>query len=386
MTHRHKVVSVFREKGIKMRTELKYFYIAIMVTAVFLAGCDDEEGGVLPSAANEKEQVRSEVGEKEEIVSPMYFPPPGSDEWESVSPLSLGWDTTKLLDAFDYAEEKNSYSLLILHKGKIVAEEYWKNTSVASQHDLESVSKSLMGFVIGVLQQDGLLKIDDKVSQYLGEGWSDAPAGESDITLLHLLTMSSGLNEELKWVGAPGETWRYSHAAYSKLYDLVEVATGSSFREIFESTIFNPIGMSAYSWNGEELLTNARDIARFGLLILNQGTWKDKKIIEDEGYFADMLSTSQSANEAYGYLWWLNGKDTWYDDDNAVTNKGPIANTMPSDAVLAKGKRDQRIYVVPSLELVVIRQGGDTSLPEIGAGSFDVEFWRRLIDAVGTSS
>lgn len=368
-----------------MKTELKYIKILMVVASFFLAGCVDEEGGVLPSV-NEEEQVQSGGGGSEEIVSRMYFPPSGSGEWETVSPLSLEWDTTKLHEALEYAREKNSYALLILHRGKIVAEEYWKNTNVASRHDLESVSKSLMGFVIGVMQQDGLLKIDDKVSKYLGDGWSDAPAREADISLFHLLSMTSGLNEELKWVGPPGETWRYSHAAYSKLYDVVEVAAGSSFSDVFESAIFNPIGMSGYSWNGEELQTNARDIARFGLLILNDGTWEGEKVINDEGYFADMLSTSQSANEAYGYLWWLNGKNTWYDDDSEVTNEGPIANTMPSDAVLAKGKRDQRIYVVPSLELVVVRQGGDTALPEIGAGSFDVEFWRRLINAVGTSS
>lgn len=368
-----------------MRPKSIYFYVITLVVGFLLAGCD-EEGDEIPLDAVVEEQVQSGDGEVEDVTGQMYFPPSGTDDWETISALSLGWDTAHLNAAIRYAEEKNSHSLLILHKGRIVAEQYWKDKNAASQHDLESVSKSLMAFVIGVLQQDGRLKLEDKVSSYLGEGWSNAPASEADISLHHLLTMSSGLNEDLEWVGPPGETWRYCHAAYAKLYNVIDIAAGESFREVFESTLFDPIGMSAHTWSGKDLLTNARDIARFGLLIMNDGTWNGDKVIQDEGYFTNMLSTSQAINEAYGYLWWLNGKSTWYDDDNDVANRGAIVVTMPSDAVLAKGKRDQRIYVVPGLELVVVRQGDDTTLPEIGEGSFDIEFWRRLMNAIDTSS
>jgi CubicO group peptidase (beta-lactamase class C family) len=198
--------------------------------------------------------------------------------------------------------------------------------------------------------------------------------------------MTSGLNEELKWVGNPGETWRYSDHAYKVLYDVISAATGQSYRKVFDEVLFSKIGMTKYAWSGHDLLSSAREISRFGLMVLNDGVWGGQKLIQDEGYYNDMLSTSQSIQQAYGYLWWLNGKDNWYDGVTKTTYTGSIAETMPADAVLAKGKHDQRIYVVPSLDLVVIRQGMITDLPEIGEGSFDVEFWKRLMNAIGNGA
>jgi hypothetical protein len=115
---------------------------------------------------------------------------------------------------------------------------------------------------------------------------------------------------------------------------------------------------------------------------MHDGVWAGEKLINDQGYFNDMLNTSNSIQPAYGYLWWLNGTDKFYDDDNRLYNEGSIAPTMPDDSKLAKGYHEQRIYIVPSLELVVVRQGGFTGLPESGEGSFDAELWKRIMNAV----
>ena len=367
-----------------MRMTTKYFWIAALAIGIMASACHDEEE---PEPIDVVEDI--EVGDDTQSPPPdittMYFPPAGSDEWETVNASVVGWDSANFASAIQFAHDHGSYSLMILHKGRIVTENYWKGRSVDSETDLESVSKSLMAFVVGVLQQDGTLKLDDKVSDYLGEGWSQSPSTEGDITIRHLLTMTSGLNEELKWISAPGETWRYCHAAFDKLHKVIEKATDISYGRNFEKLLFEPIGMHQHSWYGTDLHASARDIARYGLLILNKGSWNDQKLIQDDGYFSDMLSTSQPMQKAYGYLWWLNGKEDWYDDELKVTNEGPIASTLPSDAVLAKGKRDQRIYIVPGLDIVVIRQGGDTGLPEIGEGSFDVEFWKRMMSAINPS-
>jgi CubicO group peptidase (beta-lactamase class C family) len=244
----------------------------------------------------------------------------------------------------------------------------------------------MMAFAIGMLQEDGTINLDNKVNDYLAPGWSLSPDTEADITIRHLVTMTSGLNDRLEYIGRPGEIWRYSHAAYKILYEVIKSATGGSARDLFNNFLFSRIGMKSYTWSGYDVASSPREIARFGLLMLNRGVWQGEKLLNDEGYFSDMLTTSQSLQESYGYLWWLNGSDSWYDDDKKVTVPGPLTPTMPSDAWMAKGFHEQRIYIVPSLEMVVIRQGEYTGLPEAGEGSFDAELWRRLMNAVKKNS
>jgi CubicO group peptidase (beta-lactamase class C family) len=352
-----------------MKTNYRFFYVITLLLGFLVMGCDegDEPGQDETDGSNKNE---------------MFFPPAGDEGWETVTAEEIGWDTANLNEAIRYAKEKRSSNLLVIYKGRFVVEEYWRQTTATSQHDLNSIAKSMMALVVGVLQQDGTINIDDKVSKYLPAGWSLAPEVEGNITIRHLLTMTSGLNEELKSVGPPGETWRYSHAAFRVLFDVIKSAKGSSARDYFDSVLSKKIGMTNYTWTGYDLSSSGREIARFGLLMLNDGVWNGEKLISDDGYYKAMLQTSQSLQEAYGYLWWLNGTDTWYDDDTKTTVNGSIAASMPEDGFIAKGKHDQRIYIVPSLDLVVIRQGAFTELPESGEGSFDAEFWMRLMKAI----
>jgi CubicO group peptidase (beta-lactamase class C family) len=320
--------------------------------------------------------------EKPDDPSQMYFPPAGDSDWKKVSAVDLGWDTTSLNDAIRYARDHESNNLLIIYNGRFIAEEYWKGTTATSQLDINSIAKSMLSFVIGVLQEEGKLSIDDKVSKYLGTGWSQSPDTEADITIRHLLTMTSGLTNELGYASAPGESWRYSHMAFRVLYDVVKEARGSSARDYITSSLYAPLGMKNYTWTGYDIATSARELARFGLMILNDGTWDGKRLMNDQAYFSDMLTTSQSLNEAYGYLWWLNGTDSWYDDDTQTTFQGSITPSMPADGIMAKGFHEQRIYIVPSLKMVVIRQGAYTGLPESGPDSFDEGLWSRLSKAI----
>jgi CubicO group peptidase (beta-lactamase class C family) len=357
-----------------MKTNYKLFCLITILLAFFAMGCDDE--------SNEPEPEPREPAPERVVDPETYFPPVGSDDWERTTPEAAGWDTTDLSEAIQFAYEKGSYNLMIIHKGKIVAEEYWRSMTDTSQHALASISKSFMSFVIGVMQENGKLSIDDKVSDYLGEGWSASPDTEADITIRHLLTMSSGLSKDLTYVGRPGETWRYSDAAYKILYGVIEKAAGTDYENVFHDVLFSKIGMKNYTWTGRDLKSSARDLAKFGLMIQNGGFWNGEQLMKDNNYFYDMLHTSQDIQKAYGFLWWLNGTDSWYDDDGKVTVDGSISPAMPSDSRIAKGQFDQRIYIVPSLDLVVIRQGGSTGLPEFGEGSFDVEFWKRLMKAI----
>jgi CubicO group peptidase (beta-lactamase class C family) len=357
-----------------MKTNYRFLYAIMLLMGFLLISCDDED------EAPAEEGTEEVADKKGSTHNGIYFP--GTEEWETSSAVTLGWDTAHLNDAIRYAKEKNSYNLMIIYKGKIVVEEYWKGTNASTQHALESIAKSFTSVVMGKLHSEGKINIDDKVSKYLPAGWSKSPDTEADITIRHLLSMTSGLNTKLEYAARPGEIWRYSHAAFTVLYEVIKSATGGSARDYISRELFSKIGMSNITWSGYDVSSSPRGIAKFGLVMLTRGSWKGEKLIQDDGYFSAMVTPSQPI-QAYGFLWWLNGTDSWYDAETQRSIDGPLASTMPSESWLAKGLHDQRIYVVPGLDMVVIRQGEDNGLPDAGEGSFDVEFWKRLMAAIG---
>ena len=96
-----------------------------------------------------------------------------------------------------------------------------------------------------------------------------------------------------------------------------------------------------------------------------------------------MTTPSQALNRSYGYLWWLNGQASYkLPGPQQITFTGPIIPTAPADLIAALGKNDQKIYVVPSLGLVVVRQGKEAGDVGLALTSFDAELWRHLMAAV----
>ena len=96
-----------------------------------------------------------------------------------------------------------------------------------------------------------------------------------------------------------------------------------------------------------------------------------------------MLDKSQDLNPAYGYLWWLNGKASYLlPGEEDTPGQGGIIPDGPGDLLAALGTGDKKIYVEPSLDLVVVRHGGDTGTPQSGLSSFDNELWQRLMLAI----
>ncbi len=319
-----------------------------------------------------------------------YFPG-ASDQWEKVDPRAVGWDPQRLQGAIDYAGTKNSTGVVFLSGGRLMAEQYWK----VGQHfagDIASAQKSVLSVLIGIAQVEGLLKIEDTASKYLGAGWSKAPAShESRITLRHMLTMTSGLDDLFQPIAEPGAAWEYSNA-YSALHRVVEKASGRSMNDYATEKLFAPLGMqdTAYVQRagadprvaGLAVKMSPRDMARFGLLVLNQGRWGDKTVLADTAYLAASLNTSQELNRSYGYLWWLNGKESHMLPKVKRVFPGTLVPSAPKDLVAALGKGDKKIYAVPSLDLVVARYGLDASGTEGDAPTaFDEEWWQRIMAA-----
>lgn len=315
--------------------------------------------------------------------APLYFPPTTGDTWETIDPATAGWDVTKLEEALAYAESKDSTGVLVLQSGRIVVERYWQGWDLHTSEGIFSASKSVTSILVGMLLEDGALTLDDPVALHLGPGWTTAPADkEALITVRHLLTMTSGLNDNLGYVADAGTRWSYNTNAYHQLFGVIAAAAGMSRDDFAQARLHDPIGMQDAAWRPQRLNASTRDMARFGLLVLANGIWDGTPILTHPTYLSEALASSQTLNPSYGYLWWLNGKsDFLLPGPNPMLQAGPLMPDAPADLVAALGAGDKKIYVVPSRGLVVARHGGPTGDPALAASSFDNLFWQKLIAA-----
>lgn len=320
----------------------------------------------------------------------MYFPSITDNTWETISPSSLGWNESAVQPLKDYLAQKHTKSFMILVNGRIVMEEYFNGHTSATSWQWNSAGKTLTATATGIAQQEGLLNINNKVSQYLGTGWTSETAAKEDlITVKHLLTMTSGLNDEnqlvtkanLTYLADAGTRWSY-HNVFQRLMDVVAEASGEDFETYFNAKIKDKIGMDG-RWNDGIIYTifhsTTRSMARFGLLALNKGKWNNEQIVT-EAYFTESISTSQSINPAYGYLWWLNGKTSYMVPGSQFVFQGHLVQNAPADMYAAMGADDQRIYIIPSKNMVVVRMG-DASDPEnssFAVSGFDDDLWEKI--------
>lgn len=348
-------------------------YLKLLFIPVFLfSGCSGDED----PQANPDES--------------MYFPSSTGTDWETKSVASLGWNESAVQSLKDYLIQKNSKSFMILINGRIVMEEYFDGHTSTSSWQWNSAGKTLVTTATGIAQQEGLLNINNKVSQYLGAGWTSEPVEKEDlITSRHLLTMTSGINDasdfvikaNLTYLEDAGVRWSY-HNVFQKLMDVVAAASSQDFESYFNAKVKNKIGMEGHWENGaiyKIYHSNTRSMARFGILALNKGKWVGEQII-NESFFNESISTSQNINPAYGYLWWLNGKTSYMVPGGQTVYQGLLVPNAPTDMYAAMGAEDQRIYVIPSKNMVVIRMGNasDPANPNFAVSGFDDALWQKI--------
>ena len=336
----------------------------------------------------------------EPIPSPSaYFPPNGSNNWETSTPSSLSWNETELNNLYTYLQQKSTKAFIILKNGKIVAEKYFGTFTVDSNWYWASAGKTMTAFLTGIAQQEGLLNINNKSSQYLGNGWTSLPlAKENLITVRHQLTMTSGLDDNvqpdndctlpscLQYKADAGTRWAYHNAPYTLMDKVVEAATGTTYNNYFQQKIRDKIGMTGLwikTGYNNVYYSTTRSMARFGLLLLNKGKWDATTILSDTNYLNAQINTSQNINPSYGYLTWLNGKSNYMLPTLQVSFNGSLTPNAPADMYAALGKNDQKIYVVPSQKLVVIRMGESAGNVQLAVSSFDNELWGKLRAIIG---
>jgi CubicO group peptidase (beta-lactamase class C family) len=323
----------------------------------------------------------------------LYFPPVNNQNWETISPDSLGWCADSLNALQDYLGDQDTKAFIILKNGKLAVEWYYDGFGQDSLWYWASAAKSLMAMLVGIAQEEGHLSIADSVSAYLGDGWTDCvPEEEGAITIWNQLTMSNGLDDSvpdnhctldscLQCLAEPGTRWAYHNAPYTLLRNVMESATSININQYYWSRIGLRIGAGG-GWIKSDynnlMISKALDMARYGLLVLAGGNWANDTILADKSYYNSMINTSQLMNKSYGYLWWLNGKSSYMLPGFQLVIPSDLVPNAPDDMFAALGKNDQKLYVVPSQDLVVVRMGNAVIPGPSTLSSFDNTLWEKI--------
>jgi CubicO group peptidase (beta-lactamase class C family) len=323
----------------------------------------------------------------------LYFPPLTGSQWDTLSASSLGWNTTALGPLYSFLDSNNTRAFIVLKDGKIVLEKYFGTFTRDSSWYWASAGKTMTSVLVGIAQAEGALSLSDTSSKWLGRGWTSEPLDkENRITLRHQLTMTTGLDDNvpdkdctlsscLVYKADAGTRWAYHNAPYTILDSVLSRATGLTLNQFFLSRVRTKIGMNGFYLRSGDynnvLYSTPRSMARFGLLMLNKGWWGTTAVLQDSAYFNAMVSTSQSINPSYGYLWWLNGKSSHMLPGTQLLFPGSLTPSAPRDMFAALGKNGQLINIVPSMGLVFVRMG-DAPDNSLVPTTLNTQIWDRL--------
>jgi CubicO group peptidase (beta-lactamase class C family) len=326
-----------------------------------------------------------------------YWPTAGG--WETVEPAAAGFDPQGLNAALDAAMADRSADILVLRAGRIVAERYAPDANVERKQQIASAAKSMVSVLVGVAIDQGKIRsLDQSAADFIAP-WRGTP--KSAITIRHLLTMTSGLddtglalrniagdqfaiNAAAPQLAPPGARWAYQTAVFHLLYHVIAHAAGEPFEAFATRNLTGPLGMQHTDWvtsvgrgpngpvtNYYTAACSGRDLARFGLMALRGGRWAGRQVVS-AGYLKQATAPSQDLNPAYGFLWWENARPG-FGAEEAVRGSAALRfDGSPKDTFAALGAGVQAVMVVPSLDLVVVRQGqapGPRMLPALLAST-----------------
>jgi CubicO group peptidase (beta-lactamase class C family) len=300
--------------------------------------------------------------------------------------------------AFDrrtYGQGSETTAVLVVQNGRIVAERYRPDFDMHTSQRTWSVAKSIAGTLIGVAVQDGLLRLDAPAPV---PEWQRRGDPRAAITLDRLLRMNSGLNSDhagnrtdalyfggmtvsdtiagLPLVAPLGQHFRYSNNDIVAATRALSHVLGEGERALsypFQRLLWR-IGMTRTvpetDWNGHFILssqvwTTARDLARLGMLHLDDGMWAGERVLP--AGWTETVRGHGAAQPArgfgYGLTWWT----------------FPADSGLPQDAIVAQGNRGQFVVIVPSRRLVIVRRGFDGG----AAAQLDISaFTRDLLAAL----
>ena len=321
-----------------------------------------------------------------------YFPPLTGNTWSTTDPATLGWCQDSINMMYDWLENSDSKAFIVLKDGKIVLEKYFGTFTADSFYVWNSAGKTLTAYAVGIAQHEGFLDIDDATSDYLGSGWTSLTLPqENAITIKHQLTMTTGLDDDvpdihctdpacLIYKADPGTRWAYHNGPYTLLDTVIESATGMTLNSWVNQKISSKIGLTGlYIQIGYNnvFASRARGMARFGLLLSQDGYWNGTAVLPDVTYLNEMRTSSQTLNNSYGYLTWLNGKSSFMIPQSQFVFPGSLCPNAPADMYAAEGKNGQIINVVPSEGLVLVRMGSTMGNSLVGT-QYNDTIWQYM--------
>lgn len=337
-----------------------------------------------------------------------------SFEWTRADPASQGLHPRALEAWAEGLEAAGTASLLVIRNDRLVLERHALGRSRASQHYVASLAKGIVGGLgIALLRGDGRIELDAPVAAHLPR-WRRDPL-KSEITLRQLASHTSGLEgayvprsseerapdwkkafwdrdeepgplevarEDAPVLFPPGQGFEYSGPGFAVLSEVLASASERSLRELLRERLFGPMGLPESSWSigyGKPFEVHGREVwatwggasftpdalARLGRLVLRRGDWEGEPLLEPEAVEAMVTVAPRPAGTAddgwpMGATgWWTNTRRTW--------------PQLPRDAFLAAGAGHQILLVVPSWDLVVVRQGSP-----LGEHEWEGDYWSSL--------
>jgi CubicO group peptidase (beta-lactamase class C family) len=313
----------------------------------------------------------------------MVFP---KTDWEQVAPESEGVDSARLAQAVEYLQSHTgrdgARELLMVRNGRVI----WQGDNAHKVHNVWSCTKSFTSTVLGLLIDDGRCSLDTRAAEFVAELKAHYPG----VALRHFATMTSGyraIGDDGGGHGQsptpfdpqpiplfqPGAKFAYWDSAQNQFAHVLARIAGEPIAELFRRRIADPIGMAPEGWRwgdfGEHggLLVNggagnksqgifisAREMARFGHLMLNEGRWNSEQLLSRD-WVVQATSTRVPASlpassGAYGFNWWCNGQDA----DGQL--RWPDA---PAGTFAAEGHNNNRCFVIPEWRMVIVRLGLD---------------------------
>jgi CubicO group peptidase (beta-lactamase class C family) len=336
------------------------------------------------------------------------------DGWPAATPESVGLDGERLCGIAARLKETqaNVHAVVIIRHGKLVFEQYFPgydepwgmgegrhDFDATTKHDMRSASKSVVSLLVGIAIDRELIKsADEPVVKFFPDYSALKTAGWDNITLRHLLAMSSGIrwDENRAWkdpqndephlsneadpfryvlskpiAATPDIVWNYNGGGTDLLGNIIERVSGKSLEAFAREVLFTPLGISDWEWmryRNEHIAAavglrlRPRDAAKIGQLLLNKGAWGGKQIVSPEwieqsvrprfqaiGYFSGLFF--------YGQQWWM-GRS--------------MAQEKEVKWIAAMGSGGQRIFIVPDRDLVVMTTSGLYFQPRQGDGALDM--------------
>ena len=353
---------------------------AVGLTALalyFTALISSPRSGDKPSLGRLLEQIleaRLEEGTKGSVAESTRRTYPGAS-WEAVSsPEQQGWSAERLGEARDYFDSMGADRFLVVHDGRILVD--W---GTERKFYVASIRKSLLNALFGIYVFEGLIQVNDTLGEL---GIDDAPPlseRDKQARVVDLLRSRSGIYhpaaaQSQPPIGdhPPGSVWAYNNWDFNALGAVFERQTGKKIFEAFEESVAKPLMMEhftaddgVYFYERERSSLPAyhfemtgKDLARFGLLYLRRGSWRDRQVVPED-WIVESLKPHSDAGEggAYGYLWWIASK-----------RKLVPGIALEDGSFSARGFGGQSIVVLPSLDLVIVyRENNSFSVPRFGS-------------------